>query len=110
MDKEKEITSRIYAQHLNVVSHIESFPDIVYVAQCFDGKWAKLTYERYGLGIACFLSKADGENWQGSDKFKLTLIELRKESAIKIAKKEKLSYLHLLSNDKNTPLNHLKVS
>jgi hypothetical protein len=110
MDREKEITSRIYARHLNVVEHIKSFPETIYVAKCFDGKWAKLTYERYGLGIGCFLSKADGESWQGSDKFKLTLIEMRKADAIKIAKNENLSYLHLLSHDKDAPLNHLKIS
>ena len=111
MNTVKEITSKICARHRSIIDHIEDFPETVYVGKCHNGSWAKLTYPKFGLGLACFLSKADSETWYSSpDKHPLTLVEMVKSEAIKLAKKENLKYLHLLSESAETPLNHLKIS
>jgi len=111
MDTIREITSKIHERHRNIISNIEEFPEILYVGKCNNGNWSKLTYPKFGLGLACFWSKADSETWYSSpNKHPLILVKMVKSEAIKLAKKENLKYLHLLSNDISTPLNHLKIS
>lgn len=105
-----EITNRIKSQHTAIVNAIPKFPEKVLVGRCKNGKWAKVSYSDTGLGLACFAFAQDSEDWfEVPGKTPLRLVEMTKDEAIKIAKKEKLNYLHLLSNNIAEPLAHHKI-
>lgn len=94
-----------------MINHIEDFPEVIYVSRLISGKLAKITYPELGLGLACFLSKADSKSWRGlSDECSLSVVKMVKSEAIRLAKRENLKYIHLLSNDFSSPLNHFKIS
>lgn len=106
-----EITSDLVARHTGVVKQIQDFSDVIFVGRFKSGDWAKLSYSQYGMGLACFLSEKDSKDWYSvPDKQHFNLVSMLKEDAIKLAKRENVEYLHLLSNDIKSPLSHFKIS
>lgn len=106
-----EITSRLKRQHLVIVESIPQFPEKIFVGRSKNGKWAKVSYSQMGLGLACFAFAKDSEDWFSlPNKMPLRLIEMTKDDAIKLAKKENLNFLHLLSSSVAEPLAHYKIT
>lgn len=109
--KSVEITSKLIARHNSVIEQIRSFPDVIFVGRLESGDWARLSYPKYGMGLACFVSELDGKNWRSAPgNHGLNMVGMLRQEAIKLATREKVQYLHLLSDDISKPFSHLKIS
>lgn len=109
--KNIEIASKLITRHNSVIEQIQGFPDVILVGRLESGDWARLSYPKYGMGLACFLSKFDGKNWHSVPGNQgLQMVSMLRQDAIKLATREKVQYLHLLSDDISKPFSHLKIS
>jgi hypothetical protein len=63
------------------------------------------------LGLACFLSQKDAENWFDTQEFeKIDIVEVSALEAMSIASQVDLKYIHLLSNEWKNPLCHFPLN
>lgn len=111
MKKNIEITSQLISRHNSIVEQIQGFPDTIFVGRLESGEWAKLSYPKHGMGLACFRYEQDGKSWYSAPgKQNLEMVSMLRQEAVKLARREKVQYLHLLSDDVSKPFNHLKIT